>query len=239
MLRDDVLHSRHLAADCLHRQAERHAFHQRVQALAQEPQARGGDEKADEKRGERVDGRPARHADHRAGHKRRDRAQQVAQDMQPGSTRVHVMAMRRNPAQHDDVERKADGGDRGRAGAVHFGGRPEPRQRLVADRRHDHQHGRGVEERREDLGPAEAVGMQARGRPARHPGRERAQPERGAVGEHVTGVGEQGERAGPPAAQRLEDGEANSQRGRGAQRRPGAMAMVVRMSVLTHGADFA
>ena len=85
--------------------------------------------------------------------------------------------------------------------------------------------------------------MALRRRAPRHPGGERSQPERGTVGQHVPGVGEERERSGPPAACRLDEGESNGGERRDEQRRAGAgrlgvrMLVVVVVVVLSHAAS--
>ena len=60
-----------------------------------------------------------------------------------------------------------------------------------------------VDLRRQHLGPAEAEGPLVVGCPAREPRRHQRQAQRGRVGEHVARVGDQRQRPGQPAADRL------------------------------------
>src|SRR5436190_23707912 len=84
--------------------------------------------------------------------------------------------------------------------------------------------------------------MALRWRALRHPGGNGTESERRAVGQHVAGIGEKGERPGPPAAERLDKREGDGQ-GRGrAQRisRRGVMmrvVVVVVVMMLSHAAS--
>jgi hypothetical protein len=79
-------------------------------------------------------------------------------------------------------------------------GLPEPAESLVGDCRADREHRARVDDGGEDLGTAEAVGVESRRRALGQPSGERAEQQRGAVGQHVAGIGNKRERAGPPAA---------------------------------------
>ena len=71
-----------------------------------------------------------------------------------------------------------------------------------------------VDLRRQDLGALEAEGEAAPGRAVRQARRHQGQPDRGGVGEHVGGVGEQRERRGEDARHDLDGHEAEDQRER-------------------------
>ena len=64
-----------------------------------------------------------------------------------------------------------------------------------------------VDERGEHLGARVAVGRPTRRRTARDPVRQQREAQRRGIGEHVTGIGQQRQRSGHPAADRLDDTE--------------------------------
>ena len=73
------------------------------------------------------------------------------------------------------------------------------------DPHRDDQQRRGVEQRGEDLPPQIAVGLALLPGLPRQPGDEQGQAERGAVGEHMTSVGEQRQRVREPSADSFTD----------------------------------
>ncbi len=135
--------------------------------------------------------------------------------------------MRGEPAQEEQVEREAGGGDQRDSRALYRRRLPQAHDRLVGERDDDDEHRAGVDERRHHLGAAEAVRMARRRRPARHPRGRGAEPERGAIGEHVTRVGKERERSGPPAAERLDHAVGNRRSRRDGERRAGARLVVM------------
>ena len=82
-----------------------------------------------------------------------------------------------------------------------------------------------VGQRGQDLGPLPAEGVPAAGRPARHPPGQQRQQQRGRVGQHVAGVGQQRQAAARQAAQHLrcEHGQRQPQ----GDRQPAATAVAI------------
>ena len=76
---------------------------------------------------------------------------------------------------------------------------------------------RAVDLRRQDLGAPEAERERARRGPRGEARRDEREPDRGGVGEHVRGVGEQRERAGQQARDDLDAHEAGDERQRDGQ----------------------
>ena len=203
--REHTVDLRHLRPDRLDREPVRHAFHQRVQALAQQAPARERDQHADGKRRDRVDARPAAERDHAARSERGDRAERIADDVQPGGARVHVMAVQ---AAHDpEVEGEAHGSDGSGCTAAHGSRFAEANHGFVGERDHDREHRAGIDECCDDFRASETVGMALRWRPLRHPRRQSTEAERRAVGQHVARIREERERPGPPAAERFDERE--------------------------------
>jgi len=100
----------------------------------------------------------------------------------------------------------------------------------------DEEQSDAVGERDQHLHPVEAVGALGVGRPARQAKGEPGEPEGGGVGEHVRGVGEQGERAREQAARDLGQHEAAGQKCR-PERPPLVGVMGVVMVVPGHGPE--
>ena len=133
----------------------------------------------------------------------------------------------------DDADERDDQDDP----ALDRGRLDQPPDALVDDQQAEHQQRRAVELGREDLGPLEAVGHRARGRPRGQPQRHQRQRERARVGEHVRRVAEQRQRGGEDAEDDLDRHQADEQAERDPQaarrrvgrgvRVPGAVVVVV------------
>ena len=101
--------------------------------------------------------------------------------------------------------------------ALHRGRRAEALHGLDRDHAGEHEQRRAVDLRREHLGPAEAEGEAAAGRPGGQPRGDQRERQRGRVGEHVGGVGEQRQRVREQARDDLRDHEREDQRERRAE----------------------
>jgi hypothetical protein len=96
-----------------------------------------------------------------------------------------------------------------------------------ADQQDDGEHRQRIDQRRQQFGLAQSIGMAPAGRPRRQPGRQGREPEGGPVADHAPGVGEQGQRAGAPAGDEFDDGKAEGQDERDAESPPGRPVMVM------------
>jgi hypothetical protein len=85
-----------------------------------------------------------------------------------------------------------------------------------------------VDQSGQNLPPLVAIGLAVAGGPERYPSAEESEPQRPRIGEHVAGIGDQGERAAEPSPDGLdhhegegkgEDDRQAGQRGSGAVRR--------------------
>jgi hypothetical protein len=128
----------------------------------------------------------------------------IAQHVQEGGARVEVVIA----AQPDQDDRVAEETHR-----RHPGHDPQPDRRvrvlqavpgLPGDPHRQPEQRGHVELRRQDLQPPEAEGALHVGRARPEDDGQERQPQRRHVGEHVAGVGDEGERARPPAAERLQ-----------------------------------
>ncbi len=111
--------------------------------------------------------------------------------------------------------------------AVDLGRRLQAAPGFHADQQDDGKHRQRIDQRRQQFGLAQSIGMAPAGRPRRQPGRQGREPEGGPVADHAPGVGEQGQRAGAPAGDEFDDGEAGGQDERDAERPAGRPVMVM------------
>ncbi len=123
------------------------------------------------------------------------------------------VGLRERPGR-DEIDRHADERDEQHRLAADVRRRDEPPAGLEHDQQREHQQRDPVRLRREDLDAPEAVGHDALGGPCREPDRDDREADRGGVGQHVRGVGEQRERPGDEADDDLEAHEADDQRER-------------------------
>ena len=152
--------------------------------------------------------------DDQGGDDDRDRAEQVAKDLEVGA--AHVEAAGLGPAQ-DDQRDEVDGAAHERhrehqpALDVRRLGQPPPR--LVEHERGDAEQDHRVDGRREDLRAIPAEGARVTGRPSREPDGSECEQQAGDIGEHVAGVREQREAVGRDASDHLDhqDREAHDQ----------------------------
>ena len=134
----------------------------------------------------------------------RDRAEQVGQHLEVGPAYVQVLGL--VPAQDDQpggVGQRADDGD-----GEHQAGLDLARLAQPVDRLDQHPDGhpdqqQGVAQRGQHLGPLHAVRAARAGGPGAQAGPDQGQHQSGGVGQHVAGVGQQGQRAGEQAADDL------------------------------------
>jgi hypothetical protein len=101
----------------------------------------------------------------------------------------------------------------------------QAQHRLPQQQGHHREHEQTVGQCRERLDAAQAVGVARTRRAQRDACRNRGQPERQCVGNHVPGVPQQCQRTRPPARQRLDRGEAEGQHQR--QRQVATCSVVV------------
>jgi hypothetical protein len=137
--------------------------------------------------------------------------------MQQRSTGVErLLATMQDPGNHEiDGEADDRNTDDGAAGDVARGA--DAFDGFAHDEADQHQHHETVEQRSQDFGAYQAVGMQHAGRPPRQPGGSGGQSQSRTVGEHVGRVSQQRERARPPAGHGLDRGEGQRQQQRDEQ----------------------
>ena len=181
----------------------------------------------DQQRQQRIDRRPSGEVDDGAGDQRGDGSQQVAEDVQQRAAGIDAVG---GPGEHPrggDVHGHAGErddhhhapGDRDRI--------EQPSHRFDRDEHDQRQHRQRIDERRQHFRPRVAVRRARRRRPARDRVGEQRDGERRGVGGHVPGVGDQRQRAGQPAADRLDHREARGQPERDPQRPSRRVAVVV------------
>ena len=98
--------------------------------------------------------------------------------------------------QRDDVGGQPDDTHDEHAGGLDLRGRHEVANRLEGHEDADDGEHAGLERRPDDLGPAHAPGGAVRGRPHRQVRGRQGYDQADDVGEHVPGVGQQGQRPG-------------------------------------------
>ena len=232
---DDARHGEDRAADVLGGHAARRRLQEDAHGLAEQPPGAGEHEHADEQRDERVGELPARHDDDDAGDDHAHRAPEVGEHVQQRPAHVEAVASR--PVQHarrGEVHGEADRADHEHpaAGDVRWVGEAPRSLHEDPDRDDDEQD--AVRERREDLGPPVAEAPLRRRRPPGEPGREQGERQRGGVGEHVPGVGQDGQRVGEQPDDDLHDEEARDERQRDRERLPVGAQPRVLVAVRVH-----
>ena len=171
--------------------------------------------------------------DQQARHRGGDERHEVGQHVLEGALDVQRRAVRAvQDDRGDEVHRHADQGDDEHDAALDRGRVDQPADALVDDQQPEHEQRRAVELGGEDLGALEAVGHRALGRPRRQPQRDQRQRERGRVGEHVRGVGEQRQRLGEDAGHDLDGHQAEQQAERDPQPPGRGVGRRVRMPVV-------
>src|SRR6266702_411420 len=159
---------------------------QHVRALLYQPPGAAEDQQGDQHRDDWIGLHPPRGQDDHAREQGADRAEQVAHDVEVRAAlveRVVVAAMQdRGPK---GVGRQSYAGDDQEQRAVHLGGRLEPAVGLEADTERDHDQGRPVHERRQDLQPQQSERPLRRHRPLCQCRHDERQTQRGHVGQQV------------------------------------------------------
>ena len=180
-------------------------LHQHVDGLAQQLPGPRQDQRPDQQRGDRVRAVPPGQRDDGGGDQHGDRAERVVDHFQPRGPGIEVAA--RDPGQQHDRDRVAGQPDHAeddhRAGG-HRRRLDQPPDRLDQDEPADRQQHRGLRRGGQHLGapvpPGPVLGGRAAGQHRGHQG----QRQPGDVGEHVPGVGQQGQRAGDERADHLD-----------------------------------
>src|SRR2546429_1736072 len=174
---------------------------QHVRALLHQPPGAAEDQQGDQHRDEGIGLHPPSGQDDHARDQGADRAEQVAHDVEVRAAlveRVVVAAMQdRGPK---GVGRQSYAGDDQEQRPVHLCGGLEPAVGLEPDTERDHDQGRPVHERRQDLQPQQSERPLRRHRPLCQCRHDERQTQRGHVGQHVARVGQQGQRVGEPPA---------------------------------------
>ena len=185
-----------------------HALEQDVRRVGNDPPGRVQDQQRDEEGERRIDRRASRFTRITSAPRLPPRAEHVAQDMRGGGAQVEAVPVAR--VQHavgEDVH--AEPG---------HGARPASRRRAPSSARavaaplrndpgRDEDERKAVDEGREDLETLVAVGTAGVRGPAADAKPQQREPERGHIGQHVHGVGEQCEGAGDQPADKLRDEE--------------------------------
>ncbi len=182
------------------------AFHEDAKGIADEAGRAPEDEQADRGADDGVPDERAGHGDEQGRDEDAHAAEGVGGDMEERPADVEaVFAAPVEDGAGDDVGRQAEDGDGEHQAALDRLGGLEALIGLEADHGGDPPERDAVEEGGEDLEAAPAEGAAGRRGPGREPEREQAEAERGDVGEHVAGVGEEGQAAAREAAGELDD----------------------------------
>jgi len=212
--------------------AARHRIHRRAEGIAQQPERPGRDHHRDQQRHRRIQPGPAQPPHAGAGQHRRQRDRGIGDQVQerPAPVEVVGMAVAHQPGRAE-VDRDAEGGDHHHRQPGDLGWGAEAADRLPAERAGERDQQQRIGQRREQGGPAPAVGM-ARG--GRAPGEDRGpprqrQPEH--VAEVVHGVRQQRQRIGGEAVAGLQQRVGEVDQGHPRER---AGAICVRVAM--HGA---
>ena len=184
-------------------------FEQDVDGLAEEPPRARDDEERDGRAHQRIDGGPARERHRGGGEEHAARGERVAQHFQIGGSDVETgRGATVEQPRRDQVDAEARRGDGHHRPAEHLG----RRQHALVGLDQDHE-GHGQEQQRvddggQDLDAVVAERLLGRGRPGGNPDGEQRQADARHVGEHVAGVGGEGQAARPHRTQDLDDQKA-------------------------------
>jgi hypothetical protein len=227
----DARHPRHGLLDRREVEVGGRALEEDVHGLAQEPPRARHDEDRDRRADERVRVAPAGD-EHDGGRKQHaERAHRVAEDLEVRGADVEALGgvPVQEPRGHQ-VHHEAEGADGEHGTAEHAPRVEQPLVRLVEDGADDDEQHEGVDEGGQDLRPVVAVGLGGRGRARGDPDGEEGEREAAEVGQHVGGVGEEGEAARDERAHHLDEhvaageeegGDAGAARARGRRRAMG------------------
>ncbi len=188
------------------------ALEEDVDRLAQQRPGARQDEEGDERARDDVGAGPAGEDDHEAGHDHEGGADRVAEDLEVRA--AHVEALRGADVQQPharQVHEEAQGGHHQDGDARDVRRLPEPLVGGDQDGDRHHAEHDAVDERGQDLHAVVAVGLGRRGRALGEPDREQAQQHASRVHQHVGGVGEEREAAGPEPDRRLHHQECGGQ----------------------------
>ena len=207
-----VVHAAHVGhagehtAHVVHVDAPGRGLHQHVDRLAQQVPGRVEHQHTDQYRGGGIGPAPAEGPDQAAGGHGAHAAEGVGDHVQPGTAHVQaVVATGLEDPHADEVHQQAAGCDGQHRGTRHGLRVGEALDRLAHDQHRHHDQRDTLGQRCEDLRAHAAVGPALAGGARGDPGREQRQAESGRVGEHVAGIGEQGQGAGQQAADDLGD----------------------------------
>ncbi len=134
--------------------------------------------------------------------------------MQKGRARVETVAAVMQQPGYRQVDQHADERDQHHRSAHHRLRIGQAVDGLDDDERDQAQHQQAVEQRGENFQAHQAVGVSIRRRLARQPGSQCGQAQGGGVGDHVAGIGQQRQRAGPEPGDHFDhrEGEREEQR---------------------------
>ena len=205
-------------------------FHQHMDHLPEQPEGAGHYQHPDHYSKDRIGDVPTEgQHQYRRGH-HRHRAQQVG-DHVPESA-LHVQALLRRAVQDPGgghVDHQAGGAHHQHQSAVDLRRVAEAAGGFEEDPGGDEPQTQGVQHGGQDLGSVEAEGLLDGGGAAGDPDGQQRQADGGAVGEHMAGVGQQGQAAGHQAANHLGHHVPHDQRQGDAKTAPagGAVAVAV------------
>ena len=230
---DDARLGRDRPTDLVRVDALRRDVEEDAAALAEQMPRRPEDEPGDEQARNRVEAVLPGEQDQEPGDRGPGERGEVCRQMEERA--AHVQALAAAARQHhrrDEVHRHARKRDAEHEAATHVLRIDQPADGLVDDPAADERERGAVHLRRQHAHAAEAKGPPAGCRPAGHRRRAEGHRERGRVGEHVTGVGEERERAGENPEDDLGGEQADDQAERDQQRPAIRLRVVVRMRMV-------
>ena len=206
---DDAGSAGHRAADDLRVRAARGRLEQHAAGVAHEAPAAPQHQRRDAQRGDPVGGveAPGEHGE--TGERGGDRRGHVGEVVQERAAHVQALAARaRQRPGGDAVDGRAGQADDQHDRAVDLGRVGDPLHGRDRDQARQHEQADAVDLGAQDLGPPEAERVGAARRALRQAHGHERERDRAGVGEHVTGVGEQRQRAGDQSGDHLDDHEA-------------------------------
>lgn len=212
--RTHARNARQITTDSLDRKMRRNTLEQGMDDFAQKPATRKQDERTDQERKNRVDRRPPRPYDDDPRDERRQRPQEIADDVEQRAARVQrLLAVDQQPPD-EDVDEHPDQRDDRHGTAVNLlrdEKAPDGRDREEDD---DPHHEDDVQQGRERFDAAQAEAVVFGRRTLRNLRGDRRHRERGAVGHHVARVAEERQRTGYQTRKHFDPGKAERHRER-------------------------
>lgn len=206
---DDPLDLSGGGGDGVRIEAVRSALHEDGPGLAEKAEGAGHDEGCDSEGDKGIDAAPCPKSNGRGGDDDGDRTESVGHGFEGGAADVQVVVgVAMENAEDEEVDHETGGSHSDDRGGIEFGGSAaEAADRLEDDVPGDETEEGDVDGDGEDFGAGVAKGSAGVGRAAGDGGGGQGEEESGGIGEHVAGIGDEGEGAREVAGNSLDGDE--------------------------------